>query len=162
MCNSSVRLFQRPMPKLLLLAPCDNILINKGAESASLIVIFTQVTFPTPPPDLAPGMHVPMRWFLFCQWEMLAEDTGITFDQKIAMNNGQGVPVMTIEQSFAGEEGKMHSRVIAGAGGFPVVDAGTYRITASLRKNGETEWVEQGSYPLVVNHADADGIGTLV
>lgn len=141
------------MPRLLILAPCDNVLINRQAESASLIVLFTEIKVVAPPADTPEGSAAPLRWFIFSQWEMLSEDVGETFEQDTRLVNEQGKELLAVQQEFTGEPGKFHHRMVAMLPGFPVTGgAGRYRITLNLRKKGSETWEEKGSYPLSVTH----------
>ena len=149
------------MPNLLVLAPCDNVLISRQGESASLIVILSEVHYVKPAVEVPVGAIMPMRWFIFCQWELLPEEAGQIFEQKIDMLDGRGQPLISAEQILTtpdrGAAGitKLHHRVIAGLPGFPMVDPGIYRIAVSLRKKGDNDpsWRLINSYPLLVGHA---------
>jgi hypothetical protein len=104
--------------------------------------------------DAAERAIAPMRWFIFSHWEMLAEDIGTTFEQKLRLSNEQGQELLGLEQEFTGEQGKTHHRLVAALPGFPVMGgAGVYRITLHLHKKGEDSWEERGSYPLLVKHS---------
>ncbi len=140
------------MPKLLILAPCDNVLINKEFESASLVVILTQIAYPERPDPIPENALAPMRWFIFCQWIMLPEDVGVTFEQRIQMEIGTPLSLDNIME-FTGEAGKVHLRMIASLLGFPILQDGIYDLIVSYRKKGEENWIAASSYPLKVGSA---------
>jgi hypothetical protein len=86
---------------------------------------------------------------------MLTEDFGVTFEQKVKLSNEQGKELLVSEQEFTGEQGKTHHRVVAVLHGFPVTaGAGQFRLTLHLRKKGDDNWEEAGSYPILVKHSE--------
>jgi hypothetical protein len=152
------------MPRLLLFAPCDNVLVSRHTESVSLIVLFTEIKFVPPPAgtSLPEGTAAPMRWFIFSQWEILPDDIGVTFEQSVKMLNETGKQLFELEQEFRGEDGKPIHRVVIGVPGFPVTGGeGRFSLVISLRKKGENAWEEKGSYPLKVVHS-AEPIAVII
>ena len=138
------------MPKLLIFAPCDNVLINKDAESASLIVILSGVKFAAPPAPLPEKTMVPMRWFIFCQWLIAPEEIGVVFEQRVRF--GEGLQFFDQTTEFRSDPGKYHQRVAVGIFGFPLVNKGVHNVYVDLRIKGNADWEQIQSYPLEVEH----------
>ena len=145
------------MPRLLAFLPCDNVLISGGvAQSASLIVIYSQVVFPPGlPPDLPPKAVAPLRWYIFTQWEIDESEVGIEYQQRVHMDGFDGTRLLESHLSFTGETGKPIHRTMIGNAGFPIVPSGRYRLKLSIKAADDNEWTEAGDYPLNVMHAPA-------
>ncbi len=139
------------MPRLLLFTPCENVLISENSN-VSLINVMNEVTL-TPserlPDPLPEGAATPMRWFLLSQWEILPEDIGRTFEQRITLSNDQRTPLEGITQ-FTPEQNKILHRLIARLDHFPLIPSGNYRLKLFLRLAGEQTWQEVSSHPFNV------------
>jgi len=147
------------MPKLLVFAPCEKVIVGQGDNSVSLIGLLENVHvlpggFPTPP--LPPNPTAPGRWFAFCLWEASAEDKGVEYEQRIAVldPNGKG----RVESIVLFSMTKPRHRVVLEAPGFPIIPAGTYNVKLWLRKKGESDWGQElASYPVPQTIAEGSG-----
>ena len=137
------------MPKLLMLAPCENVLIHRDHDSASLINVITMILLPETSEEALSDAMVPLRWFFFCDWEMLQEDRGVRFEQRLRMTDGEKSYLET-NQAFTGLERMLHHRVAAVFHAFPLVPPGTYHFEISIRKVETEDWIVGGSYPIEV------------
>ena len=144
------------MPRLLLFAPCDNVLVSAPHNSVSLIIVISEVTFPSESPKTVAEKPTAaaMRWFVFSQWEFAADEAGFEFEQKIEMvGERKSAPLMENISAFKAEEGKPIHRMIAQLFAFPMVAGGPYRLILSLRAKGGESWMQVGDYPIQISYA---------
>jgi hypothetical protein len=141
------------MPRLLLFAPCDNVLMTGDAQSASLIIVLTQINFQGPFPDnMPPNPLAPMRWSTFSQWEMSIDEVGIRYTQKVRLMAPDGTEIHSNVVEFTGEQNKPIHRIVTTNFGFPVIPEGAYRLVLSLERSGHGDWSDIGDYPLQIVH----------
>lgn len=140
------------MPRLLLFAPCDNVLVaGDASQSASLIIVLTQIIFQGPiPTNLPPNPVAPMRWSTFSQWEMANDEAGVRFTQRIKLVAPDGSEAYSNVLDFVGEQNKPIHRLVTTNFGFPVLPEGTYRLLMSLTRSGEENWSDLADYPLQI------------
>ncbi len=144
------------MPRLLLFAPCDNVLLSGETQSASLIIVLSQIVFQAALPDpLPPNAAAPMRWCTFSQWEMGESEVGIEHAQKVSLIGPDGSEKIANTVTFIGEQDKPVHRVVVTNFGFPIVAAGIYRLKLSYQRTGEESWVDAADYPLQISYAPA-------
>ena len=143
------------MPRLLIFAPCENVLISQGS-SASLIVILHRIDLSGDIPEPIPeNTATQMKWHIFAQWETEPEETGVKFEQKIEMSSKDGTMVPSIAgiAEFVPEAGKPVHRMIVNLTFFPIIPAGFYRLRLSLRRSDQQgEWIPHGDYPLEISY----------
>ena len=79
------------MPKLLLFAPCDNVLLSGEMQSASLIIVLSEIVFQGNLPDPLPeNAASPMRWSTFTQWKVDQSEVGTQYTQKVTLVGPHG------------------------------------------------------------------------
>lgn len=139
------------MPKLLMFAPCDNVLISGENQSASLIIVLTQIVYQGTIPDpFPPNAMSPMRWSTFSQWEFETEDSGINFQQKITLVDDAGQEAYSNQVNFTGIPSKSIHRVVTTNFGFPLLAPGVYRLKLSYQRAAQGDWQEVADYPLEI------------
>lgn len=141
------------MPRLLLFCPCESVLFSQG-DNASLIVILHTLILTLPPevPDPIPeNSATQMKWHVFAQWECAPAEVGQQFEQEIKMV-GHDVVALNAISTFTPEAGRAILRSVANLTFFPLVPAGSYRLVLSLRRAGEQQWQESGTYPVEVQY----------
>jgi hypothetical protein len=143
------------MPRLLLFAPCDNVLLSGPSDSVSLIVVINQITFPSELPKPLPEKpHITLRWFVFSQWEFETSEAGFEFEQKIELiGEDKNVPLLENVAAFKAQEGKPVHRMISQLFAFPIAAAGWYRLHMAIRAKGGENWRQVGDYPIQLVHA---------
>lgn len=139
------------MPRLILFAPCERVIIEQGANTLSMISILQDLSASIKagtPPD--PKAVAPQRWYALAMWRKEPSDDGKRFEQRTALIAPGGEPKIEAFSEF--EMQKRTHRVIVQIDGFPVFPPGDYTLTAELREVGRKQWVPAGSFPVTVIH----------
>jgi hypothetical protein len=151
------------MPKLLVFAPCEKVIISRDDNNPTLIGILTQLRTAIPARELervgTDGDERPMapfRWAIFAMWQRLEGETDDRlFRQRIEIlaPEAHGATVLLeSETTFSFSAGSRTHRLTANIPGFPLAQAGDY--TLRLLLDGE----EYGTYPFLFNVATAPSV----
>ncbi len=136
------------MPKLLLFAPCEKVLIDETSKTISLIVILQEIHYKLPPgTSLQPSAAIPMNWSVVSLWQQEEPaDFGVAFEQRLVVENGTGAMVMANESKWTFELNRNH-RIIANV---PVVPVGSRKLTLKLlyRVAGSRDWLPAAEFPI--------------
>src|SRR2546422_22709 len=75
------------MPRLLLFAPCERVIIGQGDNSVSLIVVIQEMRFQkfAQEQEIKEDQAVPARFTIFSQWYVSSGDEEKTFEQRITL-----------------------------------------------------------------------------
>jgi hypothetical protein len=127
------------MPKLLVFAPCERVIIAQDDNNPTLIAILTSITVSPPEERAAPPAgpsatpFAALRWSIFSMWQ---REPGERLDEHhqvvevIAPGDGKVLLSSTHPITFS-ETARTH-RITLNLGGFPVHAAGEYIIRLSL------------------------------
>jgi hypothetical protein len=142
------------MPRLLIFAPCERVILGQGDNSASLIVVIQQLQF-----HLPKGQEIPKdagaaaRFAIFSQWHKSAGDEGKTFEQRILFVVNDEKTRLEAVMEFQMPD-RLY-RLIANINVMPVLQPGEYSLKLFVREKGEREWGEAvADYPIEVVHID--------
>jgi hypothetical protein len=143
------------MPRLLLFAPCEKVIIGLVDNSLSLISVMTELhvaiphDVPSNPPATVMGYG---SWSVLTLWEQLAsEGDSSSFEQRITLADPFGVGCIETVTPF--QMTKQEHRIFGTIPGFPVSPAGTYTLRLYLRPSGQNEWgAEIASFPMRLVH----------
>lgn len=137
------------MPKLLLFAPCDRIIVDEATKTLSLISILEQVE--APPIPGAENVAAALTWYAVAVWQKVPEDGGKTFEQRTYLVQPDGKRILEGLSPFRMTE-RTH-RVFARTHGFPISQTGDYLLTLTVReKDSGEEWITVAEYPIKVIH----------
>lgn len=149
------------MPKLLLFAPCEKVIVNSQDNTTSLITLLETIGLSLSEKELSAvpdDTSLPITWHMLALWQGEQEDYGKKFIQKFHLELPTGEPTKVsgiMPMSFSLELPNFRS--IANLLGFPLAPLlHTKAIDAkvSLREEAqpESEWVERGSFRIHVKH----------
>ena len=140
------------MPKLLIFAPCDKVIIGVGDNNASLIDILQNINI-----GMAAGKPIPenamaaMRWAVFAMWLKEPEDEGKSYKQRVQLLSPSGKVLTEVITEF--QLKKAVHRVANGLQGFPIGEVGEHSLKLCLWEGKkEPEWREIAMFPLTVTH----------
>jgi hypothetical protein len=140
------------MPRILIFAPCEKVILGQGDNSASLITIIRQMQFQVPVGQAIPeGAGVFARLSIFCQWHRLPTDANRVFEQRIVLSLGNENPVLESVAEFQMTE-PLH-RLTVNVPLLPILHPGEYSLKLFLREKGQQDWGSAiAEYPLGVTH----------
>jgi hypothetical protein len=78
------------MPKLLILAACERVLIDRAGNLPSLINIFQRMNIRLQDAPLPENAVSPARWAVFTLWQMTPEEKGIEYTQRMEIISPSG------------------------------------------------------------------------
>lgn len=78
------------MPKLVVLAACERVIIDRTAALPSLINIFQRMNIRLQDAPLPDNAISPTRWSIFTLWQHTPEELGVEYTQKLEVINPQG------------------------------------------------------------------------
>jgi hypothetical protein len=138
------------MPRLVIFAACEKVVLSQEDNSTSLISILQGFTLPiAPEPDQV--VRIPVTWYVFTLWESENEDP-LRYRQQFELlgpppNHKQLIraeaPVLTTEQ------GKRFHRTASRIMGFLVSGIGDHSVRLSV-KDGDGEFVEHSTFPIPI------------
>jgi hypothetical protein len=120
------------MPKLVIFAPCEKLIIAEDTHAASIINLLWGTQIVIAAPQSTDDLKIPFRWNVFCLWQEENGDTGKTFEQTIQLVVPSGRVHMSSSQEF--QITKAFHRIVTNIDGFPVTEDGRYVIRALLRE----------------------------
>ena len=145
------------MPRLLIFAPCEKVLISIDNAVSLINTLFgghITAHIPSGQSRDAP-LSIPMNWSIFCLWEKQDEDEGKEYEQSIRMVYPNGHVTFDRPQSLIMD--KMLHRTISTSTSFPVAEAGKYNLLLMLKDRGsDGEPEEKASCSITVSHVGGD------
>jgi hypothetical protein len=137
------------MPKLLLFAACEKVIIDQDSNVASLISVLQDITINIPLNAQMPENAIlPMKWHAFTIWLQQPEDKGKRYIQELELCAPDGGILLTggtepFEMILPTH--RMNAPFLT----FPLPQLGQYLLKAYLREEKEgAERKEVASYPL--------------
>jgi hypothetical protein len=107
------------MPKLILFAACERVLIDQRTNSATLIGALEEMHFKLPPGSLVlpANTALPTQWAIFALWQEEPEDVGLEFEQRVTVENATGQIVIYNIAKFNFQQKRQ--RVVSNVVGLP-------------------------------------------
>lgn len=136
------------MPKLLLFAPCEKILIDQATNGVSLISVLQELHFKVPPgTQLQPNVSLPIGWTAVSLWQEEPADTGVEFEQKLVLHDAASRQLL--EQVTKFQFQRPNHRIVANIMGMPT-QSRQLTLVLYYRLAGTREWNEVASFPIEV------------
>jgi hypothetical protein len=139
------------MPKLLLFAACERVIIDQDSNVASLVALLQDITIGIPADAQMPERAMlPMKWHAFTLWFEQPEDSGKQYVQEIELCDPDGNILLT-GSSEPFKMSLLTHRLNATFNTFPLTQFGQYLLKAYLREDKEgKERTEVASYPRTI------------
>jgi hypothetical protein len=136
------------MPKLLIFAACEKVLLDQNTNSISLIALLQEVHFKVPQgAPLVPNASLPMQWAAISVWqEETPADSGVEFEQRVALENAAGQ--LLLENVAKWHFEKSSHRIVANVLGLPI--ARKLALSLTYRVAGMRDWLPAASFPIEV------------
>src|SRR5437763_15179119 len=125
------------MPKLLVFAPCEKVIISQDENNPTLIATLSTVggQFETPQPLNDKTAMAPMRWSIFSLWQKETGDEAKTLVQHLRFISPSGRRAIDGGQDFR-MLAAIH-RMSAHIGGIPVGENGVWRLELFMYESGQ-------------------------
>ncbi len=137
------------MPRLLIFAPCEKVIIDHRSNTISLITVLEELRYKTPPGAVVPpNTFIPMRWSVVTLWqEEEPADAGVQFEQRFILSDGVRSLIENVARwTFSTPT----QRIVTEALQFPISGTRSLVVHLSYRVTGATDWVSVASFPLRV------------
>lgn len=135
------------MPRLLVFAACERVIIDQATQSVSLIGLFHDLQIGLPAEDVPGDAVIPIRWAVFAEWLRDEGDEGETFTQESDFRSPDGKRLASASAQFNLDK-KMHRQTM-NMPAFPLAGGGQYSVALFLRK-GDGERREVATWPITV------------
>jgi hypothetical protein len=147
-----LKLSRAKMPKLLIFAPCERVIIGQGDNSVSLIILIQKLQLNQIAPKLEENQPMLARVSLFSEWIKTSGDQGKVFEQRFTF----GIPGQTpnVEAMMEFTMTERHHRNVGVIDLLPFVAPGDYEFAIWLRQKGSANWPNEpaASYPIELVH----------
>jgi hypothetical protein len=154
------------MPRLLIFAACEKVIVGQEDNSGSLISIMQGFDLPVGPPepvDASNLLMAPVQWYAFALWEALPGDLPGRFRQKVELVAPDGALLLSAEMPLIneGDGDKRFHRAALKQHGFVIRTLGDYVLRLFIR-DGEEPWVElpDRAFPIPVRVAQPQATTT--
>ena len=140
------------MPRLLIFAACQKLIVSTEDNTLSLISIIEgfDVAFHSEREadvlELPEHSTLPLHWYAVACWLREDGEEGVQYELRFSVVDPKGKILKEWPQAFAMD--KVQHRVFAHFDHFPVSLMGRYLLNLSLRRLGDEEWRDVGSFPL--------------
>lgn len=146
------------MPKLILFAACEKVIVDHYDNSTSLITLLEAINIAVRQEDQAnipDDAGVPLNWYLLALWQVEPGDEAITFESRFAAQFTSGEESELSITPFQFEQGKPNFRNVLRVVGLrikPLITSDAFTAKVSIRRQGTEQWEDQGSFPVLVRH----------
>ena len=149
--------------KLLLLAPCERLIIERGANVVSMISLIEEMT-----PGLLPGAAntrlqpdavLPTTWYVLSLWGREESEVGdLRLQVKVDVVNPRGEATLQLLSPMVDVKKERHRHIFT-IRGFPIGLAGTLLVRVSARSSEDAEFGRTYDYPIVVKEPQSVAVG---
>lgn len=137
------------MPKLLVLAACERVLVDQVASLPSLINIFQRMNIQLQDAPLPENAVSPARWAIFALWQHTPEENGIEFTQRIEVLNPIGEKFAEAKTVFKIAEAEdLQSKNHIEMFGLPINNEGFIKVRVWLEGYADTT----GEYQFLIKY----------
>lgn len=138
------------MPKLLLLVPCENLIVAEtGITSIISVIESLEVGIKGNLPEDA---IINLRWYILTLWRREQSDIGKTFEQQAVIVRPDGKSIGGGGTTFNVTEQHLNYRSQIEANVLPIGQQGECFLRLSIREKGQEDWREIAEYPFNIIH----------
>ena len=134
------------MPKLLIFAPCEKVLVDEVTKTVTLIGVLQELHYKVPPGTvMQPNSLLPLNWQVISLWQEEEQaDAGVEFEQRLVLENSAGQALFTNEVKWRFT--RPSQRMVANVPGFPI---GSRKLMLKLfYRVPPSHWIEVASFPI--------------
>jgi len=147
------------MPKLLLFAPCEKVIVDRETNNTSLISLLESLNIQVKRSEtdkIPPDAQIPLPWHILTLWQSEPGDESKTWEQRVLVDLPQALDV-TLKIAF--EPGKPNYRNILSIVGFPIrsiLNLDRCMIKLFIREEEGRSWELKAEYPIAIRHPKGD------
>jgi hypothetical protein len=146
------------MPKLLLFAPCEKVVIDQTDNTTSIICLLEAIQIAVSESEEAsipPDAIIPINWYLIALWQTEKGDTDKQFETQYSVVFPSGEEkVLNVALPVKFEPGKPNFRnvlKVQGLGLAPLLKADTCTVRARIREHGADMWNVVADFPIIIS-----------
>jgi hypothetical protein len=140
------------MPKLLIFAACEKVILDKEHNAASLISVLQTIRVAAPGKLSGRLVPLPLNWRVFTCWEREPSEEGKSYNQHVQLTAPDGT--IRVESFNLLEFKQRFQRATIKVAGFPIDQPGDYVLRLFLSEAGKSDEERQiATYPLTVVHS---------
>lgn len=127
------------MPKLLVFAACEKVIISQDENNPTLIALLTELRgeyeVNDPTTELPANAMYPRQWAFFALWRTEASDEGRTFEQRVRLTSPSNKTLVDshVVLRFSGTT----HRVVGNLSGIPIGEPGEWVLQLFLSESGQ-------------------------
>jgi hypothetical protein len=142
------------MIKLVLLAPCEKLIVGQDNNSSLITVLeYVQVNGQIGE-DLPPNAALPYKWTAIALWHRTETlDEPIRFDSKFEVQSPSGNVFLTGAATFVVDNTHVNFRNTVEFPVIPIAENGTHWLKLSFKRSDDAEYTLAGEYPIDIIHA---------
>ena len=145
------------MPRLLLFAPCEKVILSGDDNTISLISVLQEIYVFVPKDlQLPADALMALKWYGFAMWQIESSELEKQFEQYMQLFLPDGTPWqpqnLLLVQPIPTD--KPSHRVINRFDQFPIFQFGEFTLRVFYRVVGDSDWIEVGSFPLTLRQQD--------
>lgn len=135
------------MPKLLIFAACERVVIDSEDGNVSMFSIIEGFKLDASG-DLPADAVIPIKWAVLSMWRKQTEDEGKEYEQKVQLISPSGAILAEGTSKF--RLIKSSHRLRLNIQVLPAGEAGDWLLQLSLRDTSTEEWAVVGEYPFTI------------
>ncbi len=144
------------MPKILIFAPCEKVIISEDDNTTSLISLIEGFTIGIPEDvELPEDTSIPIRWHIMSIWEKVEGEGEKRFEQRIELVLPSGKKAMDESTTIDFKPEPTRFRQVTMIVGFPVSSAGPAMLKLSFREVGQADWQAAAEYAIPITRLPA-------
>lgn len=150
------------MPKLLVFAPCEKVIISQDENNPTLIAVLTEMGAQyhlESGAELPENISLPMRWAIFSMWQQEPRDAGKSFRQRIEFWSPANKQMFK-EQDHEFTFEKPIQRVVMHLPGFPAGNGVWTLKTYIAEKDAPFQKEPIATYPIIIKVVKTESSAT--
>jgi hypothetical protein len=142
------------MPKLVILAACERVIVDRIASLPSLINIFQRMNIQLQDAPLPENAISPSRWAIFALWQHTLEERGVVFTQRTEVISPTDQKFAEASTQFSVTEADdLQSKNHLELFGLPINDEGYIKVRVWLEGYADST----GEYRFLVKYLPKEG-----
>ncbi|MBA3321272.1 MAG: hypothetical protein H0T45_07465 [Pyrinomonadaceae bacterium] len=144
------------MPKILIFAPCEKVIVSEEDKTTSLISLIEGFTIGIPEGTEVPEeATIPIKWHVLTIWEKIEGEDEKRFEQRIELVLPDGKKPLDEATAIDFKPEPKRFRQVSMIIGFPISPSGSVMLKLSLKEVGQSDWQEVAEYAIFITRPQA-------